>query len=421
MVASQEDVTGSDPLKRARRLLVALIFVATALNYVDRQVLALLKPTLELEFGWTDQEFAHLGSSFQLAAAFALLGVGWFVDRFGVKFAYGFAVAIWSLAGMAHALAMTVQQFVAARIVLAAAEAVNTPAAMKAAAVYMPMRERSMAIGTINTAPNIGAIITPLLIPPFAVAFGWQAAFLVTGALGFVWLAFWIPTMRKVHPVTKMPERSPIAWGQLLRDRRTWAVAGAKALTDCVWWFVLFWMPDFFSRVFNMGQGELGWPVAIIFTLAAIGAITSGALYPILLSRGYSINGARKLSMFIFAISVLVMPFALLTDSPWIAAVFIGLGLFAHQGFSTNIFGMTTDIVPAIRVGSVIAVGAIAGNISGTAMIEFAGWSLTNGHGYTPMFVVCSVAYLAALAVVHLIIPQLKLPDEEDFSENTAG
>ncbi|QPC98231.1 MFS transporter [Qipengyuania soli] len=406
--------TAAPGSRNLRLLLVGLIFFATALNYVDRQVLALLKPTLEAEFGWTDQEFAHLGSSFQLAAAAALLGVGWFVDRFGVKFAYGLAVAIWSIAGMAHALAMTVQQFVAARVVLAAAESVNTPAAMKAAAVYMPLRERSIAIGTINTAPNIGAIVTPLLIPPFAVAFGWKAAFIVTGALGFLWLALWTPATRKVQPVTKLPERAPVAWGELLSDRRTWAVAGAKALTDCVWWFVLFWMPDFFNRVFGMGQADLGWPVAIIFTLAAIGAISSGALYPILLSRGYSVNRARKLSMFIFAISVLLMPIALATGSPWLAAIFIGLGLFAHQGFSTNIFGMTTDIVPAVRVASVIAVGAIAGNISGTAMIEFAGWSLTNGHGYAPMFVFCGGAYLAALGLIHLILPKLELAEQED-------
>ncbi len=399
--------------RRLRVMLVGLIFFATALNYVDRQVLALLKPTLELEFGWSDQDFAHLGSSFQLAAAAALIGVGWFVDRFGVRFAYGLAVAIWSLAGMAHALAASVQQFVAARVVLAVAESVNTPAAMKAAAIYMPIKERSIAIGTINTAPNIGAILTPLLIPPFAVAFGWQAAFIVTGALGFLWLAFWIPAMRKLEPVTKAPERAPVAWGALLSDRRTWAVAGAKALTDCVWWFVLFWMPDFFSRVFGMGQAELGWPVAIIFSLAALGAISSGALYPILLSRGLTINRARKLSMFVFALCVLAMPIALVTQNPWLAAVFIGLGLFAHQGFSTNIFGMATDIVPTVRVASVIAVGAIAGNISGTAMIEFAGWSLTNGHGYSPMFVVCGSAYLLALGLIHLIIPRLELAGDE--------
>jgi ACS family hexuronate transporter-like MFS transporter len=270
--------------RRTRNLqlmLVALIFFATALNYVDRQVLALLKPTLQAEFGWGDQQFAHLGSSFQLSAAVALIGVGWFVDRFGVRFAYGLAVVIWSMAGMAHALASTVQQFVIARITLAAAEAVNTPAAMKAAAVYLPIRARSMGIGIINTAPNIGAILTPLLIPPFALAFGWQAAFIATGALGFVWIVFWIWGTRGLAPATQAqaPTGQKVPIREALSDRRSWTVIGAKAITDLVWWFVLFWMPDFFNREFGMGQGTLGWPVAIIFTLAALGAISSGGLF----------------------------------------------------------------------------------------------------------------------------------------------
>lgn len=404
-------------------LLIGLLFAGNALNYVDRQVLSLLKPTLEAEFGWSDADYAHLGSTFQIAAATALLGVGWFVDRLGVRIAYGIAVAVWSMAGMAHALAMTVQQFVAARVVLAVGESVATPASLKAAALYLPTRQRNIALGFINTAPNIGAIITPLLIPPFAVAFGWQAAFLVTGALGFVWLAFWIPSMRRLRPVGNAPERAPVNWSRLLRDRRTWAVAGAKGLTDCVWWFVLFWMPDFFSRQFGMAQGELGWPIAIIFTLAALGAITSGALYPILLGRGYSVNAARKLSMLLFALVVVAMPLALTTQSPWVAALFIGVGLFAHQGFSTNIFGMTADIVPAARVGSVIAVGAIAGNLSGTAIIEFTGWSLDNGLGYAPMFAICGSAYLLALAWVQLTVPRIELaaPGEGTSSDAEAA
>lgn len=360
--------------KSLRYGLIALIFFATALNYVDRQVLALLKPMLESEFGWSDQQFAHLGSSFQISAAVALLGVGWFVDRFGVRFAYGFAVAVWSIAGMGHAIAMTVQQFVAARITLAVAESVNTPAAIKAAATYLPLKERSLGIGLINTAPNIGAIVTPLLIPPFALAFGWKAAFLVTGGLGFLWLAFWIVGTRKLKPVTSsVSSTNPVRgvrWGELLSDRRTWAVIGAKALTDLVWWFMLFWMPDFFARQFGMAQGTLGYPVAFIYVLAAIGAISSGALFPILLSKGLSVNRARKLSMFLFALMILPAPLAIYAGGPWTAALLIGMALFAHQGFSTNIFGMTADIVPTARVASVIALGAIAGNLSGTAMID---------------------------------------------------
>lgn len=390
-------------------LLIALLFFGNALNYVDRQVLALLKPTLEAQFHWTDSDYAHLGSTFQIAAAGALLFVGWFVDRLGVRVAYAIAVAVWSAAGMAHALATSVQQFVLARVTLAVGESVSTPAGLKAAAVYLPIKQRNVAIGLINTAPNIGAIVTPVLIPPFALAFGWQAAFFVTGSLGFLWLIGWLLGTRKLTPIGNIPERSPVNWGVMLRDRRSWAIIGAKALTDCVWWFVLFWMPDFFNREFGMGQGTLGWPVAIIFSLAALGAIVSGGLFPILLSRGLTINAARKLSMLLFALIVLAMPLALTVDSPWLAAVLIGLGLFAHQGFSTNIFGMTTDIIPAVRVASVIALGAVAGNLSGTAIIEFAGWSLQNGHGYLPMFAICGGAYLAALLLIQLVVPRLEL------------
>lgn len=389
--------------------LIALLFLGNALNYVDRQVLALLKPTLEAEFGWSDADYAHLGSSFQIAAAGALLAVGWFVDRLGVRMAYGIAVVVWSAAGMAHALAMTVQQFVAARIVLAVGESVSTPAGLKAAAIYMPPRQRNIAIGLINTAPNIGAILTPLLIPPLALAFGWKAAFVLTGALGFVWLVGWFFGTRNLAPIGNIPERAPVKWSVLLNDRRSWTVVGAKAFTDCVWWFVLFWMPDFFSRQFNMAQGDLGGPIAVIFAMAALGAISSGALYPLLLGRGFSVNAARKTSMLFFALVVLAMPLALSAQSPWIAALLIGCGLFAHQGFSTNIFGMTADIVPGIRVASVVALGAVAGNLSGTAIIELAGWSLDNGHGYWPMFAICGSAYLAALLFIQLMQPKLEL------------
>lgn len=403
---------------RAQNVLIALIFFATALNYIDRQVLALLKPMLEAQFQWSDQQFAHLGSVFQLAAAVSLLGVGWFVDRFGVRFAYGIAVLVWSLAGMAHALTATVQQFVIARAVLATAESVNTPAAMKTAAVYLPAARRSVGIGIINTAPNIGAILTPLVIPPFAIAFGWQAAFLVTGALGIVWLIAWQLNTAKLTPVrgaapalAAAEKGGKVKWGAILRDRRSWTVIGAKAFTDLVWWFVLFWTPDFFSRQFGLGQGALGWPIAVIFTLAALGAVSSGALYPALLLRGISMNRARKGTMLAYALIVLVMPLALLAQNPWIAAVCIGLGLFAHQGFSTSIFGMATEIIPARRMATVIALGAVAGNLTGTGIIEFAGWSLDNGLGYAPLFVICGSAYLVATAFIHLMQPRLSAAD----------
>lgn len=404
-----ESIPDQTAVRRTMMLLVVLLFCGNALNYVDRQVLSLLKPTLQAEFHWSDADYAHLGSAFQFAAAAALLFVGWFVDRLGVRLAYAVAVSLWSAAGVGHALARSVEQFVIARIALAAGESVSTPAGLKAATLYLPQRQRNLAIGLVNTAPNIGAILTPLLIPPLALAFGWKAAFVLTGGLGFVWLAGWIVATRNLQPVNRAPERAVVNWGVLLADRRTWAVIGAKALTDCVWWFVLFWMPDFFARRFAMGQGAIGLPIAVIFTLAALGALTAGGFTPLLLARGFSVNAARKIAMLSYALIVAVMPLALMVSSPFAAAVLIGLGLFAHQGFSTNVMGMTTDVVPAARVASVIALGAVAGNLSGTAIIELAGWSLGHGHGYTPMFAICGGAYLAALGFIQLVLPRLEL------------
>jgi ACS family hexuronate transporter-like MFS transporter len=392
-----------------RRLLIALLFVAIALNYVDRQVLALLKPTLEARFAWTDQNYALLGTAFQITAAVSFLAVGWFVDRFGVRRALGWGVGVWSVAGIAHAFAATVGQFVAARVVLAAAETVGTPAAVKSAAVYLPVEQRSFALGLGNTAPNIGAIVTPLLIPPFALAFGWQAAFIVTGALGFVWLACWIMGTRALVPVDPEVARDGAAprtdWAAFFADRRTWAIVGAKLLSDLGWFFLLFFIPDFFARVFGMKQATLGGPTALAYSFAALGALSSGLLFPYLLSRGWSMNRARKSSMLFYACMILPMPLAIVAPGPWAAAAIIGVGLFAHQGFSTNVFGLTADIVPVARVATVVGAGAVAGNLAGAAMIAFAGWSLGHGHGYTPMFAICAGAYLAALLWVQVVLP----------------
>ncbi len=402
-------MAGQDAGANTRRLLVALLFVGTALNYVDRQVLALLKPTLSAQFHWSNEDFAHFGSAVNLATIFALLFVGWFVDRFGVRIAYGVAVAVWSLAGMGHAAAGSVAQFVAARATLAVAESVNTPAAVKAAAVYLPLKERSFGLGLVNTAPNIGAILTPLLIPPLALAFGWKSAFLLTGGLGFVWLVFWWLGTARLQPVdAPPPSKLDSNWGVLLRDRRSWAVIGAKALTDCVWWFLLFWTPDLFVRVFHMNQASLGWPIAIIFTMAALGALSSGALFPRLLDRGMSVDRARKASMLFYALLIVPIPLALHAGTPLAAALLIGLALFAHQGFSTNIFGMAADSVPSARVASVMAAGAVAGNLTGLGMNELTGWSLDHGIGYWPMFAIAATGYLAALLLVQLVLPVIR-------------
>jgi MFS transporter, ACS family, hexuronate transporter len=409
-----------DPaILRARRLLIALLFFGTIINYVDRQVLSLLKPTISAEYGWGDAEFAHFASASQLAAAAALLFVGWIIDRFGVRLAYGAAVAFWSVAGMAHAVAATVGQFVAARVALVAFEAVNTPAAVKAAAEYLPIRQRTLGLGIINTAPNIGNILAPLTVVPFAVAFGWKAAFIVTGLLGFVWLAFWIAGTTRLRPLPRAakaeaepgaPVRS--SYGEAMGDRKTWAIAGAKAITDMFWWFFTFWLPDLFNKVFKLSQSELVGPTALAFAMAALGALFAGKLFAWLLGAGRSVNAARKTGMLLFACAVVPIPLALTVDSAWTAAAIIGLGLFAHQGFATNIFGFAADAVPARRVATVMAIGAIAGNVAGFGIQEATGALLTSGVGYAPLFWAAAGAYLAALLWVHLLVPRIVAEDE---------
>ena len=399
---------------RAMRLLITLLFFGTIINYIDRQVLSLLKPTIEKAYGWGDAEFAHFASVSQLSAALALFFVGWLIDRFGVKWAYGVAVAVWSLAGMAHAFAANVTQFVTARAVLVAAESVNTPAAVKSAAQFLPMKLRSMAVGIVNTAPNIGNIIAPLTVVPFALAYGWQAAFLVTGALGFVWLVFWVLGTRHLMPIARAAgtEQARPAIREALSDRKTWAIAGAKAITDMFWWFFTFWLPDLFHKVFNLSQQGLIGPTALAFSLAAVGALCGGALFPALLSRGLSVNAARKTAMLLFALAIVPIPLALSAASPWTAAALIGLGLFAHQGFSTNIFGFAADAVPATRVATVMAIGAIAGNLAGFGIQEATGWLLSGGYGYQPLFLAAAGAYLLALGWVHLLVPKIVAEDE---------
>lgn len=399
---------------RLRRLLIVLLFAGTLINYVDRQVLSLLKPTIEAAYGWGDAEFAHFASMSQLAAATALIFVGWLVDRFGVKVAYGAAVAIWSIAGIAHAFAANVSQFVAARVALVAAESINTPAAVKSASQFLPMTQRSMALGIINTAPNIGNILAPLIVIPMAAIWGWQAAFIVTGALGFIWLACWIAGVRRLPPVETRAGsvRSKVDWRALAADRRTWAIAGAKALTDMFWWFFTFWLPDLFSKVFHLSQEQLVGPTALAFSLAAIGALSGGFLFPALLRRGMSVNRARKTAMLCFALVIVPIPLALTAGSAWTAAVIIGLGLFAHQGFSTSIFGLAADAIPPSRVASVMAVGAIAGNLAGVGIQEVTGRLLTSGIGYAPLFFAAAGAYLTALLWVHLFVPVIRAAEE---------
>jgi len=397
----------------ARWIIVAMVFVAVMLNYVDRQILALLKPTLEAQFRWSDQDYANMGTAFQVATAFAFLGTGWFLDRVGLRIGFALGVLVWSLAGMAHAFATTVPAFFAARILLGIAESVGTPAAVKSAATYFNHKDRQIALGIGNTAPNIGAIVTPLFIPALALAFGWQAAFLVAGGLGLIWVVVWFAI--RVQPVALdavAPARVP--WLQVLWTRGTLAIAIAKVLSDQVWFFMLLWLPDLFHRLFGMEQGKLGLPVALVYVLAACGALTGGFLPSRLMAAGWSVNRARKVTMLGYALLVLPVVFVQSVSSPWSAALLLGLVLFAHQGFSTNVFGVVTDITPARSVGSRIGIAAFCGNLCSIGMIQFQAYALAQGWGYAPALAICAGSYLAALLAIHLLIPRIVPIDESE-------
>lgn len=398
---------------RARWIIVAMIFVAIMLNYVDRQILALLKPTLEAEFRWSDADFANLGSAFQLATAFAFLGTGWFIDRVGLRRGFAIGVGVWSLAGMAHAAATTVFGFFSARVLLGIAESVGTPAAVKSAATYFNHRDRQIALGIGNTAPNIGAIVTPAVIPPLAVAFGWQAAFLIAGGLGLVWVVVWLAI--RVQPVAAdAVAPAPIPWLQVARSRVTAAIAIAKVLSDQVWFFMLLWLPDLFHRLFGLPQGTLGWPVALVYVMAAMGALSGGWLPARLMARGWSVNRARKTTMLGYALLVVPIVLVQSVTNPWSAALLLGLGLFAHQGFSTNVFGVTTDLVPARAAGTTIGIAAFCGNLCSIGMIQFQAYALAHGWGYAPALSICAGSYLAALTAIHLIVPRIVPIDESE-------
>lgn len=394
----------ADRSDRARWVIVALVFVAIMLNYVDRQILALLKPTLQAQFAWSDHDYANMGTAFQLATAVAFLGTGWFIDWVGLRRGFAIGVAVWSLAAMAHAFATSVTGFLAARITLGAGESIGTPAAVKSAATYFTRRDRQIALGIGNTAPNVGAVITPALIPPLAVAFGWQAAFLLAGGLGLAWVVIW--TSLRIRPVeVAAVEPAPIRWGDLVRHRNTLTIAIAKVLSDQVWFFMLLWLPDLFSRLFGLKQGQLGWPIVLVYAMAAMGALSGGWLPARLMAAGWSVGRARKTAMLVYALLVLPIAGVQSLHSPWAAALVLGLGLFAHQGFSTNVFGLTTDITPARAVGSTIGIAAFCGNLCSIGMIQFQAFALAAGWGYGPALAVCALSYLTALALVHLLLP----------------
>lgn len=397
-----------------RWLLFGLLTLAGILNLVDRQIISVLKPTMAAELGWSDDDYGTLGAYFQGAMAISLLAAGPLIDRIGVKWANLVGVFTWSLAALSHGFAHTMTQFTLCRVALGATEAMGTPTAIKTVAVILPPNLRSTGFGLINAVSSVGAICAPILIPLMATPFGWRGAFAMGGIAGVVWaVAWWIAT-RKIQfeaPSTAESRAADKARPTILKDRSTWAIAGAKVLSDSTWWLMLFWMPDFLNRQFGLTGVAIGPPLALAYAGAAAGALTAGGLATRLLARGLPVNLVRKGLMLVSALMVLVLPFAVYAPNPWAAAGILAIVLAAHQGFSTNLFALITDVTEPSKIGRTTSFAAFCGNIGGMAIIKGAGLVLAAGLGYSPLFIFAGLSYLLALAWIQLLLPRIQPVD----------
>lgn len=408
-------------MTRHRWVICALLFFATTINYIDRQVIGILKPTLSEELGWSEQDYANIVFAFQAAYAIGLVSFGRLIDKVGIKWGYGLAVLFWSAAGMAHAAAHSVAGFMAARFALGLGEAGNFPAAVKATADWFPRKERAFATGIFNSGSNVGAIITPIIVPLIVIYCSWEMAFLITGAIGIIWFAVWIwvygPPEDNVrvnsaefaHIRQDPPEaETPIRWLELAKHRQTWAFAIGKFLTDPIWWFFLFWLPDFFGKNYGLDLKTFGPPLIAIYLLADVGSIAGGWFSSRLIARGWSVNAGRKTAMLVCALCVLPVSLAIYAENLYIAVGIIGLAAAAHQGWSANLFTLASDVMPRRATASVVGFGGTAGAIGGMLMAQYVGGVLENVGSYTPIFLAIGSMYLIALLIIHLMLPRLE-------------
>lgn len=406
----------------------ALLFFATTINYVDRQILSLLKSILDTELGWTNQQFGLVNSAFQGAYGLGLLGFGWFIDRFGTKLGYAVSIAAWSVAAAGHALVGSVRGFFVARVCLGFGESGNFPAAIKTVAQWFPKKERALATALFNSGTNVGAIVAPATVPFIAAAWGWRSAFVIAGILGLAWLvAWWMfyeqpERQRRLRPEELTYIRADLddeevrkePWLDLLRRRQTWAFAIAKFLTDPVWWFFLIWLPDFFKKTRGLDIKTSWIHLVTIYTIVTVLSIAGGWVTGHLAKIGWSVTRARKTGMLVFALCVLPI-LGVTRAGDWAAVFLIGLAGAAHQAWSANLFTTVSDIFPKNAVASVVGIGGMAGSIGGMLFPPFAGALLdhfeTHGGaaaGYAILFSICAFAYLVAFALNHALAPRFE-------------
>jgi ACS family hexuronate transporter-like MFS transporter len=429
-MAKELPVTQTSVIGNYRWVICALLFLATTINYVDRQILSLIKPILDEQLKWSNTQFGWTNSLFQLSYAASLLVFGMIIDRWGTKIGYAVSIAAWSLAAIGHSLVGSIGGFFAARIALGLGEGGNFPSAIKGVALWFPKKERALATSIFNAGTNVGAILAPALVPPIAAAWGWQAAFVFAGILGFLWLFLWIPFYNVPEKIKNMTSgelahiRSDGAevggddgkapWLSVLRYRQAWAFIAAKFLTDPVWWFFLIWLPDFFKKSRGLDIKKSWVHLVTIYVIVTVLSIAGGWFTGFLKQRGYTATRARKTGMLIFALCVL--PILLVTKvGDWTAVLLIGLAGAAHQAWSATIYTTVSDIFPKRAVATIIGIGGMAGSVGGFLFPIVTGMLLdkftASGNvtaGYAILFMICGSAYLLAFAINHLLAPKFE-------------
>jgi MFS transporter, ACS family, hexuronate transporter len=421
---------GMDSVGRYRWVIVALLFAAMVINYVDRQTIGLLKPDLSRRFGWSETDYANLVFYFQFSYAVAYVAWGKVMDNIGARWGFGVAFLIWQIAHIAHAGARSLNGFIFARVALGVGEAGGFPAGIKAVTEWFPKKERALATGVFNAGTNIGAIVTPLVVPSVVLAFGWQMAFVITGIAGLIWLPLWLLIYRRPREQPRVgaaelayieqdaaEPAEKIGWVRLLLQRETWAFALGKFLIDPIWWMFLFWLPDFLGKRHGLDLKSFGPPLIAIYLLSDIGSVAGGWLSSRLMRRGWTINKARKTTMLICALLAVPVIFAASVDSLWLAVLIIGVATAAHQGFSANLYTLPSDVFPRGAVGSVVGIGGMLGAFGGMLFSKYVGGVLERIGTYTPIFIVAGSGYLLALLVVHLLSPRLEPVKLESLSD----
>lgn len=426
-----------------RWTICGLVFFATTINYLDRAVISLLKSTLSAEMHWDDGDYANIEIAFKIAYAIGLLFAGRVIDKIGTKSGYAWATGLWSLAAVAHAAASNVFGFALARVALGLTEAGNFPAAIKAVAEWFPKKERALATGIFNSGANIGAIVAPLTVPFIALYMGWQWAFIITGCLGFVWLIFWNKFYQspKQHPSLSKEElayiesdmvvetddevanKQPFTWVRLLGYKQTWAFALGKLLTDPIWWFYLFWLPDFLESQYALKGTDIVLPVVMVYTISTVGSVSGGWLPLFLIKKNWTVFKARKSSMLLYAILVIPILSAQFLGSinMWLAVSIIAIAAAAHQAWSANIFTTVSDMFPKRAVGSVTGIGGMFGAFGGIFLSLFVQKNLFVHYrsinqietAYYVMFLVCGLAYITAWLVLHILVPRMQVIKDE--------